>query len=145
MLRKFQTAQTFSALDWVSLGQAWFLLLFVDLGLRLLPFLKLQGLLRRTSHGRAFAAGDPQAAIRKMNRMVQAAANHHLYPMTCLRQALTLQWMLARHGICTELKIGVRKNGSGIEAHAWLEWNDSPIGQPGLVVEQFSAFGSTAK
>lgn len=40
---------------------------------------------------------------------------------TCLTRSLVLQWILARRGIGTELKVGVRNEGDGLHAHAWLE------------------------
>ena len=40
---------------------------------------------------------------------------------TCLTRSLVLQWILARRGIGTELKVGVRNRGDGLHAHAWLE------------------------
>jgi hypothetical protein len=63
--------------------------------------------------------------------LVAAAAQHHLYPMTCLRQALVLQWLLARQAIPTELRIGVRRDGGRLMAHAWLELAGAPLGFAG--------------
>ena len=41
-----------------------------------------------------------------------AAARHHLYPMRCLPQALCLRWLLGRHGIAAELRIGVARRAA---------------------------------
>ena len=56
---------------------------------------------------------------------------------TCLTRSLVLQWILARRGIGTELKVGVRNEGDGLRAHAWLECggvlvNDTVDGLHGL-------------
>jgi hypothetical protein len=49
----------------------------------------------------------------------------------CLQRSLVLLWLLRRRGIESELRIGVRKDGSALTAHAWIEMageflNDSP-------------------
>jgi hypothetical protein len=37
-------------------------------------------------------------------------------------QAYALQWVLARHGILVQVRIGVKRATSGkMEAHAWVE------------------------
>ena len=46
---------------------------------------------------------------------------------TCLTRSLVLQWVLARRGIVTELKVGVRNEGDGLHAHAWLECGGVPV------------------
>jgi hypothetical protein len=46
---------------------------------------------------------------------------------TCLTRSLVLQWILARRGIGTELKVGVRNEGNGLHAHAWLECGGAPV------------------
>lgn len=65
------------------------------------------------------------------------AAHHHLGAKTCLRTSLVLQTLLLRRGIQTELRIGVRKLGSELCAHAWLEYAGAPIGQPGDIATSF--------
>ncbi len=60
--------------------------------------------------------------------------------MTCLPRSLALQRMLARRGIASELRIGVRKesNGAGgIAAHAWVEVDGVPLGEPQAIEERF--------
>ena len=46
---------------------------------------------------------------------------------TCLTRSLVLHWILARRGIGTELKVGVRNEGGGLHAHAWLECGEVPV------------------
>ncbi len=46
---------------------------------------------------------------------------------TCLTRSLVLHWILARRGIGTELKVGVRNEGDGLHAHAWLECGGVPV------------------
>lgn len=46
---------------------------------------------------------------------------------TCLTRSLVLHWILARRGIGAELKVGVRNEGGGLHAHAWLECGGVPV------------------
>jgi hypothetical protein len=39
----------------------------------------------------------------------------------CLPTALVAQFMLRRRGVASRLCLGVRRDGSALEAHAWLE------------------------
>jgi hypothetical protein len=138
MKRKLRTALTLSWPDWCILGQAWLLLLAVDLGLRLLPFARVQELVRL---GRK--AGQPQAAaasatIQRLRQLVGIAGRHHLYPISCLRQSLVLQWLLGRRGVIADLRFGVRKEVDGLDAHAWLEYEDQPIGEPQATAVHFT-------
>jgi hypothetical protein len=59
--------------------------------------------------------------------------------MTCLRRALTLQKLLAQRHVATELKIGVQKENGQFSAHAWLEYQGQPLGEPEKITEKFKA------
>lgn len=63
-------------------------------------------------------AGLPATSIA---RLVEAAARHGPLRPGCLTISLTLQRLLARHGLASDLRFGVRKLADGIEAHAWIE------------------------
>jgi|SRR5215472_2892778 len=71
------------------------------------------------------AARPPEATdhqrIATTVRMVQAAVRHGLGKPACLQESLTIWWLLARQGISSDLRIGVRKKGVLFEAHAWVE------------------------
>jgi hypothetical protein len=71
---------------------------------------------------------------------VDLAARHHLYPMTCLPRSLVLHLMLARMGIKSELRIGVRKADGRLQAHAWVERGTRPVGESVLVTSRFAPF-----
>ena len=115
------------------------MLLAVDLGLRLLPFARLQkfaALGRRQA--RALDSRDEAEAIYRLEKIVDIATRNHLYPLTCLRQALTLQWLLARRGIDASLRIGVRKEAGELQAHAWVEYAGRVIGEEAGVAVCFA-------
>jgi hypothetical protein len=135
MRRKLQTARALSLDDWLTLAQAWLLLLITDWGLRVLPFPRVQ----------AFAAPDlPREhrallpTIQRLHRLIDLAARHHLYPMTCLRRALVLQRIARVRGADARVRIGVRKDAGALQAHAWVECDGQIVGQPERVAEKFA-------
>jgi len=116
-----------------AFSRAWAVLLAADVGLRLLPFRRLEGLLTPRRRGEA-----DEAAVGRLVWATAAAARHHLYPMRCLPRALCLRWLLGRHGIQAHLKIGVARNGTGLDAHAWVEREGHPVGEGPGVADRFA-------
>jgi hypothetical protein len=136
--RKFQTALKLSLQDWWVLTQAWFVLLLFDLGLRLMGFPKLQTWTKETrARTSSRSPAEKAPTIQHTRKLLDIASRNHLYTMTCLRRSLALQWMLARSGIHTELRFGARKENGVLSAHAWLEHDGIPIGEPEVVTERF--------
>jgi len=87
------------------------------------------------------AAPSP-AAIAKAQRLAQlsALAGYHGPGNTsCLRQALAVQWWLRRRGLDPQLRLGVRKVGDRLDAHAWVELDGMPLAQPNLRHAAFDA------
>lgn len=124
--------------------QALFLLPLTALILRLLGFRHWQ-----SSLASLVPIADPQAgsqlesAVQRAHvtaRMVRAAAWHGPYRAKCLQQALVLWWLLRRQGIHNELRIGVRKEGNRLEAHAWVEVLGTPVNDSDDVGQRFSPF-----
>jgi hypothetical protein len=114
------------ATDQQIILKAFFLLSIIRLGMWLLPFRNLKLTLERLfpfpvittkqsfSPEKEISAKKFSWAVRTVSRYVPSA--------TCLAQALTLQALLSREGIRSDLAIGVaRGDESGIAAHAWLE------------------------
>ncbi len=135
MTRKLRKALALSTDDGWLLLQAWIWLLLTDVGLRVLAVPRIQQILAaRTALSRG---GDPAISTR-VARLVDVAARHHLYPVRCLPRALTLQHLLARQGLITDLRIGVRRRGNTLDAHAWLEHAGRAIGEPADVGRQFT-------
>ncbi len=128
---RLRTVLTLSPHDWWMLVQTWTLLLAVDLGLRVLPLRRVQALLSlRHKDARYPYPAELSAVTQHLWRLVDIAARHHLYRMTCLRRSVVLQWLLRRRGIPADLRIGVRKESEVLRAHAWLEVQAKPIGDP---------------
>lgn len=49
--------------------------------------------------------------------------------ITCLPRSLTLWWLLRRHGVESELHIGLRRDGEHLAAHAWVVCHGTAIGE----------------
>lgn len=139
MLRKLRSAFRFSIADWSLFFQAWIWLLLFDLGLRACPFPVLQSLAARLSTRPAPSPEQTEGLILALKTAADRARRNHLYPMTCLRRSLALQKMLAQRGVAAELKIGVYKELGMLNAHAWVEYQGKPIGEPEMIAEQYVA------
>ena len=140
MIAKLRFALSLPLRDWWLLIQAWVLLLAVDLGLRWLSFHQLQAWLDRYQGGipKRGEVAQVRPVIQHTRRMAEIARRHHLYRMTCMRHALALQWLLARQGVRTDLRFGVNRDSGALKAHAWLEYDGVPIGEPEKITEQFA-------
>ena len=71
------------------------------------------------------------ADAQRLARVVDSVAGRFPARTRCLQRSLVLLWLLRRRGIGGRLRIGVRRNGDGVDAHAWVEVarsavNDSP-------------------
>ena len=72
--------------------------------------------------------------------MVKAADRHGLVHPSCLAKSLTLWWLLARQGISSHLRIGIRKEEEKFEAHAWVERNGTALNEPDEHHHHYAAF-----
>lgn len=109
------------------LARVWVYLLLARIGLRLLPFPRVKA----AACGPRTPPRQPDwTEINRMKRLVDIAAGRQLVAMTCLPRALVLQRVLAERGYVSELEIGVRKEGDTLTAHAWLECQGEPLGEP---------------
>ncbi|MFL6291666.1 MAG: lasso peptide biosynthesis B2 protein [Thermoanaerobaculia bacterium] len=108
-----------------ALALAWAYLLVSDLALRILPLPRVERLLSRLSTRRR----EPGLSPGRLAQLTGIAARHHLRPMVCLPQSLALQALLRRQGLSAELRIGVRRAGGKLQAHAWVEHAGSPLGE----------------
>ncbi|HEX4962852.1 MAG TPA: lasso peptide biosynthesis B2 protein [Thermoanaerobaculia bacterium] len=124
-----------------AFARAWGLLLAADLGLRLLPFSRLQRWLTPVRHPLAATGAAEEKMTSRLVWATAAAARHHLYPMRCLPQALCLRWLLGRHGIPSELRIGVERRRGEMRAHAWVERDGRPVGEWAGVTQRWSPLG----
>lgn len=68
--------------------------------------------------------GDRNIDGRQVHRMAATISDQcDRFPGTrCLARSLVLWSLLREAGHETEIRIGIRPRGAGIEAHAWVEW-----------------------
>ena len=139
-LRRFNALPGAAKADFL---RALLLLPLIRTSLRLCGFHKTQKFLRRYAAVRGGAVRsdlEADADTKQTCRMVLAAARRIPLPGNCLERSLTLWWLLARRGIATQLRIGARKEGAKLEAHAWIERNGTAMGEPEGTHLHYSAF-----
>jgi hypothetical protein len=83
--------------------------------------------------------------IQRIASLVSIAANHHVLPTRCLVRSLTLARMLARRGVATDVRVGVRTDDQGFAAHAWVEWEGLPLNDTADVPAQFAILDSPGR
>lgn len=138
---RLEKAADLSLRDWWTLAEAAWTLLAVNIALRIVPFNRLQRWAEATKERPVTQAGD--AIVRRVTWLVTVAANHHLLPTRCLARSVALTRMLARRGIATDLKLGVRRDDAKFEAHAWVEWRGEIVNDPGGPQGHFATLEAT--
>jgi len=92
----------------------------VRLGLTLLSYNRVRNLVTRLDARQCASTGE----LRRVAWGVAAAARFVPYA-TCLTQALSGQYLLARQGNASTIRIGIeRGTGEQLKAHAWLVSDD---------------------
>ncbi len=119
---------------WLTLLEITGVSLFVEVGLRMLPFKRLLGLLSRHPTRQV-----ENARLTELSRLTRAWFRRYPGNLTCLKKALILLTLLRHRGIPTELKIGLAKDGSILQAHAWLEQNGQVMSDAPDVAQDYQA------
>jgi hypothetical protein len=111
-----------SVTEWMCLGEAALLHVFVAAALRTVTYARLQRMLEfmaRFSRRTPSSVADITRAIGAISRRAGGA--------TCLVDASVAYTMLRRHGHHPRLRIGVKRGESVLEAHAWVECNGTVV------------------
>ncbi len=111
-----------SAGDWMCLGEAALLHVFVAAALRIVTYARLQTSLEyiaRVRRRTPSPVSDVTWAISAVGRRMGGT--------TCLAEAAVAYAMLRRHGHDPRLRIGVRRGESVLEAHAWVECDGAVV------------------
>jgi hypothetical protein len=135
--------QRFRALEQPARGlflRAFVLLPLFSISLKWRGFRRTKALLERFLSGPHGLNVPARTALTV--RMVRAAGYYGIGHPNCLSLSLALWWLLARQGIASDLRVGVRKEGKEFEAHAWVECGGVPLNEPELNHQQFAAFDS---
>ena len=131
-MRRLRRLLSLSPRQWAGLVQAYWLLLRA----------RLWSLIHRDALGLPIAAlGSSlqhppltpvqQRVVAEGVRLVDIASRYPFRWALCLPRSLALLWWLKARGIQADLRIGVRKEGQELIAHAWVEYqgrvlNDAP-------------------
>ena len=139
----WEQLRRFSALDNQARGlflRAFVVLPMISRSLRRRGFQATQASLRRRLPPPRPPEPPDHQRIATTVRMVRAAARHGLGRPACLQESLTIWWLLARQGISSDLRIGVRKQGEVLEAHAWVEREGVALNEPEARHTHYAAF-----
>ena len=118
------------------LTEAWLTLSWIDFVISFLPY----------RWWKSWLLNQPEAETNQITPLghlvwsVNAAANHHPAKPTCLRRSLTLKHMLKRRKTPVSLRIGIRKTGTQVDAHAWIEHAGSVVNDSPNITTQYSQF-----
>jgi len=136
--RNLLVARKLSAADWLLLGEAWWGLLYFFLASKKTSFERLEKKLKFADLKKAIPS-DSLLVAWGLQKLVYLASRLHLLGMTCFVRACTLQSMLKRRGIQSELRIGMNRSRAAISAHAWVEVMGQAIGEAEDIGEQFTS------
>ncbi|MGE5374369.1 MAG: lasso peptide biosynthesis B2 protein [Bacteroidota bacterium] len=119
-MKKFRKLLAISWVERFLLFQAAAVVALSTLGLRIYPWLKVQGLLLNLAGRQTRRSSSNRPSVQQINQAVRSSGRR-IPKATCLPQALAAQYLLLRNGYPADLQIGVARNPGGrIEAHAWV-------------------------
>lgn len=125
-----------------AVAQALVYVAAVDLALRMRGFRWLSPRLRS-------ADGNQDAGALKRARTMARAIDRasQLYPAhaECLHRAAALQLWLRRSGVPSNFRIGVRKDGDDLRAHAWVEVAGAPLIDSPATIAPFTPIYAAAE
>lgn len=137
--RNLLIARKLSVFDWLLLVDAWWGLWYFYLASKSTSFERLEERLKFIGSKKTIPS-DPLPYAWRVQKLVYLASRLHWLEMTCLVRACTLQRMLRRRGIPSELRIGMNRSGAAISAHAWVEVSGQAVGEPEDIGEKFRSF-----
>lgn len=139
----WERLRRFSALEGQARGilvRAMLLLPVVSQSLKWRGFAATQESLQRRKVPAGKSGDSRNQNLEVTVRMVKAAVRHSFGQPSCLEESLTLWWLLARQGISSEVRIGVRKEATKFEAHAWVEREGMALNEPEGKHQHYAAF-----
>ena len=111
----------------------------VDIALRLAGF---QWVMRRARSVSQSSSPhvDAQALsrARRYAHWLSCASRNHIVRARCLHRSLVLHRWLRQENLPSILRIGVRKEGDDLKAHAWVELAGQPVNDPPSAVAPFT-------
>jgi hypothetical protein len=77
--------------------------------------------------------------------LLQTASRVPFLRARCLHQSLALYLWLRDEGVASELRIGIRKEGGALRAHAWIELGGQVVNDRPASVVEFTPLFSTGR
>ena len=125
MWRRFVQLRALSFYEWWLMFISMQLLPLIALLLRLFGYRRTKSFIIHFIPGESSLLKPGEQAFNEalvVARMVSIAGRYGPYRANCLKQSLLLWFLLARHGIFTEICLGVEKESEKeFGAHAWVE------------------------
>lgn len=124
MLRTIRTLNRFSATELLVLVQLSIFSLIAMAGLRFLPLPRIIDFLARCANfrwSRHLPVFQNRCDARQLTRLAGVAARITRGGGPCLMRSLVLFWLLKARGEAAQLVIGVSKEASALNGHAWIE------------------------
>ena len=144
MLSKWHRFRRLNRFERRVFAEALVALWLASWALRWSGFHRCQSVLARIATRKTVHTQAPSDALlekaRLMTMMVQRAARFAVCPTSCLSNSLVLWFLLNREGIGSDLRVGVRKETSDLEAHAWVECLGHVLNDGPDVGERFAGF-----
>jgi Transglutaminase-like superfamily len=110
------------------------------LALRTMGFRRSNALVMRFASSPPSTRADIGSSIpsaREIARLTHATARSLPFACNCLDQSLALCWLLRRRGLPARLRIGARKEGTLLQAHAWVESEGAALSDAGAEHRHF--------
>lgn len=87
----------------------------------------------------------PDVEPYRLARLVSHAIREGPLRGNCLSESMTVSLLLLRSGHPCTMRIGARRCGAGMEAHAWVELNGVPLNESADIGERFIPFPASAE
>jgi Transglutaminase-like superfamily len=100
----------------------------------------LQNLCVPSNTGKYLGEDANRERVKLAVRMVNAAARHGWGQPSCLEKSLALWWLLQQQGTAASVRIGARKAGGKLEAHAWVEREGVALNEPQQEHRHYATF-----
>jgi hypothetical protein len=123
-----------------GVAEAWLTVAWMDIAVSWLPYALWRSWLGPARSRSRARNGDPA----RLASWVEIGARHYPRPVGCLQRALALRAVLSRRGLSARVRIGVRRAGETLLAHAWVDHdgrviNDAPdVGERYLPLERWT-------
>ncbi|MEP6692369.1 MAG: lasso peptide biosynthesis B2 protein [Gemmatimonadaceae bacterium] len=127
-----------SGQEWVEMVEAQAALVRAQRQMRVAPVGSLlDGARAAPALGQLSRPGEHPAALR-LSRAVHRAASYGLFRPLCLVRAMALQRMLDERGMTgSHIRIGVKREGAELAAHAWVEYDSLVLGDSDEHVDSY--------